>query len=216
MRRNEQWRPIPGWENCYSASDLGRIRSEDRTLSLPSGQIRTYRGQVLQPFVDPKGRCQVNLKRAGIGGGYRVHHLVLEAFVGPCPTGMVACHYDDDSTNNRLDNLRWDTISANNYDQVRNGGNHHANKTRCPRGHEFTPENTYLRTRGGGRDCRACWKMRPSSYQKRGNDNKDKTSCVNGHEFTPENTYTYPTPTGVRRQCRACALARAVKRQKAS
>lgn len=29
-------------------------------------------------------------------------------------------------------------------------------KTACVNGHEFTPENTYLRADGSGRDCRAC------------------------------------------------------------
>jgi hypothetical protein len=213
MTRIEQWQPIPGWENCYSASDLGRIRSEDRTLELPSGQVRTYRGRILSQYVGPDGRCQVNLRVAGVGGGHRVHRLVLEAFVGPCPEGMEACHFDDDSSNNRLDNLRWDTSLANKVDMARNGnGNQNWNRTHCVRGHEYTGENTYIRT-NGNRDCRACWALRPSAYQLRGNDNKDKTHCVNGHEFTPENTYDYSTSTKANRQCRTCALARAKARK---
>jgi len=42
-----------------------------------------------------------------------VHRLVLEAFVGPCPDGMEACHLDSDKTNNRVSNLRWDTHLEN-------------------------------------------------------------------------------------------------------
>ena len=38
----------------------------------------------------------------------KVHHLVLEAFVGPRPPGYVCQHYPDPSrTNCRLDNLSW-------------------------------------------------------------------------------------------------------------
>ena len=56
------------------------------------------------------------------GGRYRlVHHLVLEAFVGPRPAGMECCHYDGDPTNNRLANLRWDTSKANKADTKRHG-----------------------------------------------------------------------------------------------
>jgi HNH endonuclease len=38
-----------------------------------------------------------------------------------------------------------------------------ARKTHCKNGHEFTPENTYIRKYGvstGGRCCKECWKIR--------------------------------------------------------
>ena len=41
-------------------------------------------------------------------------------------------------------------------DRVRHGTHHHAAKTCCDYGHEFTPENTYIRTTDGGRECRKC------------------------------------------------------------
>jgi hypothetical protein len=50
-----------------------------------------------------------------------VHRLVLETFVGPCPTGLVCCHDDGDPTNNRVENLRWDTYQANEEDKLRHG-----------------------------------------------------------------------------------------------
>lgn len=53
---------------------------------------------------------------------HSVHRLVLEAFVGPCPEGMEACHYpDNDRTNNRLENLRWDTHEKNAEDGCKLG-----------------------------------------------------------------------------------------------
>lgn len=51
-----------------------------------------------------------------------VHHLVLEAFVGPRPKGKEACHWDDDPSNNKLSNLRWGTKQENTEDLLRNGG----------------------------------------------------------------------------------------------
>lgn len=51
-----------------------------------------------------------------------IHHLVLLAFVGPCPEGMQACHYPDrDTRNNRADNLRWGSDRDNHDDQDRHG-----------------------------------------------------------------------------------------------
>lgn len=55
---------------------------------------------------------------------FLVHRLVLEAFVGPCPEGMMACHADDNPTNNNLSNLRWGTIHDNLADAYRNGRIH--------------------------------------------------------------------------------------------
>jgi hypothetical protein len=50
-----------------------------------------------------------------------VHRLILLAFVGTCPEGMEACHNGGNTTNNRLDNLRWDTRQANAADALRHG-----------------------------------------------------------------------------------------------
>lgn len=59
------------------------------------------------------------------GGRYYyryVARLVLEAFVGPCPPGMEACHFPDrNRSNNRLDNLRWDEHAANMADMAIHG-----------------------------------------------------------------------------------------------
>lgn len=59
-----------------------------------------------------------------------VHKLVLEAFVGPCPTGLQCCHEDGNPANNALTNLRWDTPVSNQADRDRHGrtnkgGKHH-------------------------------------------------------------------------------------------
>jgi hypothetical protein len=51
-----------------------------------------------------------------------VHALVLEAFIGPCPKGMEACHFPDrNKTNCNLENLRWDTPKGNRADSVKHG-----------------------------------------------------------------------------------------------
>jgi hypothetical protein len=43
----------------------------------------------------------------------RIHRLVLEAFVGPCPDDLQANHKDGDKQNNDLTNLEWTTQSEN-------------------------------------------------------------------------------------------------------
>lgn len=63
------------------------------------------------------GYLSANLK----GTRVRIHRLVLLAFVGPCPTGMLACHCDGDPANNSVENLRWDTPKGNADDADRHG-----------------------------------------------------------------------------------------------
>lgn len=153
---SEEWRPVVGWEGLYEVSDQGRVRSLDRVVAF-GAQQRLVRGRILKggktvngvPFVVLSNGEHVNRSR---------HRLVLEAFVGPCPPGMEACHWNDIKTDNRLANLRWDTHAANGRDCVRNGNHKHANKTHCPRNHEYTPENT-KRMKHGGRACMECHRI---------------------------------------------------------
>jgi len=42
----------------------------------------------------------------------------------------------------------------------------HAVKERCGRGHEFTPENTYVR-KNGARMCRECMKLRVANWRRK-------------------------------------------------
>jgi hypothetical protein len=64
----------------------------------------------------------VQLWKQGVLTGTRIHRLVLEAFVGPCPEGMECRHHPDrDPANNRLENLRWGTRTENVADMKRDG-----------------------------------------------------------------------------------------------
>ncbi|MDM3894746.1 NUMOD4 motif-containing HNH endonuclease [Mycobacterium intracellulare] len=152
---HEAWRPVVGWEGLYEVSDQGRVRSVERIVQFGS-QTRTVRSTILKPGETTKGALYVVLSN-GRPKNRRVHQLVLEAFVGPCPPGMEGCHWDDDKKNNALTNLRWDTHSANELDKVRNGGHTNASKTHCLRGHEYTTDNTKLHS--GGRSCRECHRI---------------------------------------------------------
>jgi hypothetical protein len=154
----ECWVEVPGFDG-YRVSSFGRVKSLDRIVVQRSHggiQRRRFSGQILKPHSASHRGLWVHVgQRNGQRNRQRVHRLVLEGFVGRCPAGMECCHWDDDFTNNRLHNLRWDTPSANRHDQVRNGRHAMANKTHCVHGHEFTPENTGIQ-HNGGRYCLTC------------------------------------------------------------
>ncbi len=100
----ERWLPVVGWEDIYQVSDMGRVR---RLGSKP--KRNTVGGQ---------GYDVVSLSRNGRSYSFTVHRLVLEAFVGPCPTGHETRHIDDNRANPSLRNLEWATPKRNGQDRV--------------------------------------------------------------------------------------------------
>jgi hypothetical protein len=78
--------------------------------------------RALSGTLTPDGYIHLSLKvRGGKHRGFQLHRLVLEAFVGPCPSGMEALHGDGNGANNRLGNLRWGTHPENMADAKRHG-----------------------------------------------------------------------------------------------
>lgn len=153
---HEEWRPVVGYEGLYEVSNLGRVRSLDRHVAMRwPGHRQMIRGRIKRLHESaPTGYLATGLARDGQKVTKRVHLLVLEAFVGPRPDGMEACHNNGDMHDNRASNLRWDTKRANAQDVLRHGRNFQARKTRCIRNHDLSVY-AYIKP-GGGRQCREC------------------------------------------------------------
>src|SRR5690349_5649582 len=101
----ETWLPAPGYEGAYEVSDHGQVRSLDRVVAGRWGP-RPSKGRILRQ--SSQGRyLVVTLYRDTKPKMFAVHRLVLLTFVGPCPPGQESLHWDDDPTNNRIENLRW-------------------------------------------------------------------------------------------------------------
>lgn len=153
----EEWRPVVGWEGLYEVSSEGRARSLDRESTERDrfgGQRRVvHRGRILKLSPHPRtGHLLVGLSNKT----FYIHRLVAEAFL-PNPEGHpCVLHWDDDPTNNRVENLRWGTQADNMRDAKRNGRIPEiGSRSVCPQGHKFTVENTY-RSPQGYLICRAC------------------------------------------------------------
>lgn len=101
---------LPG-QDTYAISDRGIL------FSRYYGQWQRIRGSM----------CHEGYLRAKfLPGTYPIriafiHRLVLEAFVGPCPEEMQACHGNGIRHDNRLENLRWDTRVGNAGDRILHG-----------------------------------------------------------------------------------------------
>jgi hypothetical protein len=104
---DERWKPVAGYEDCYSISNLGRLA---RTAG----------------YGEAKTPC-FKLRESALKGGYRSYHMckdgirkyryahimVWEAFNGQIPEGLEIDHKDNDRANARLANLQLATRSQN-------------------------------------------------------------------------------------------------------
>lgn len=124
---NIEWREIAGWPG-YRVSSEGRVQS-CRT-SVANGFSTEWHD--VSPGVGRRGHLRVRLCRNGEYRQVFVHTLVLEVFVGPRPAGTEACHYPDPNpSNNRVQNLRWDTRKANHRDSIRLCRHSHGERHGC-------------------------------------------------------------------------------------
>src|SRR5690348_4369480 len=116
---NEQWREVPDFPD-YEVSDQGRVRSYRRSQN----------PRLLRPGKNSDGYPTIVLSN-GSRTTFGVHVLVLLAFVGPRPEGMLTRHLDGDNTNNVLTNLAYGTPHENNEDTIRHGRHNMASKVKC-------------------------------------------------------------------------------------
>ena len=158
----EEWRPIPGQEDRYEVSSLGRVRSLDRR----GRDGRTLPGEYLTPVVLRKGYQDVRFTDVH-GHQHReyVHRLVALTFLGPAPKNAPwVLHGPAGVDDNSVGNLRWGTAKDNWSDRIPDGTWSPA--THCKRGHEFTPANTKP-SKVGARVCRECVNQRNREYRSR-------------------------------------------------
>lgn len=105
---------IPGFPN-YAVSKCGHVYSKPRR-----DKMNHKLGGWRLPHLS-HGYLRLKLCSNGNNKLLFIHVLVLETYVGPCPDGMEACHRNGIRTDNKLDNLRWDTRSNNHQDALRHG-----------------------------------------------------------------------------------------------
>lgn len=101
-----EWRQITGWP--YEVSEDGQVRRSGS----PKPGVRV--GRILGVQII-NGYAQVQLRDRPRRRWHRkVHHLVMEAFIGSPPTPKHQTnHKDGDKSNNHWTNLEWTTAREN-------------------------------------------------------------------------------------------------------
>lgn len=146
---NEIWKDIEGYEGVYQVSNLGRVRSLDRTYLLNDGRSQTARGRIMSQADTKCGYKGIKLRGGGIRKGFRVHRLVAQAFI-PNPDNLpLVNHIDEDKHNNIVSNLEWCTHKYNtNYGSApkKMSESHKNNPIYCKPVVQYTMDGQFIKS----------------------------------------------------------------------
>ena len=109
----EIWKVFPE-NDYYSISNLGRVKNNKTGRILKQAITKGKR----------QGYCQIELKRDGQKQYWRIHRMVMVAFA-PIENykEFQVDHINGIRTDNRLENLRWNSALSNNKNKDNNRKN---------------------------------------------------------------------------------------------
>lgn len=108
----EIWRPIPSFDG-YEASNLGKIRSTFKVILKANGETYTRQPKILKPALNKSGYMRGAISIDGFMRSFMVHRLIAEAFIPNPENKETVNHINGIKTDNRVENLEWNTRSEN-------------------------------------------------------------------------------------------------------
>jgi hypothetical protein len=108
----EQWKNIPGLDNCYFVSNIGNVMSKER-LEISTRRTTIRKTRFLHKIIDRNGYYTTRLMYNGKQRIFLIHRLVMLAFVGVDKNRPFVNHKNGIKNDNRLENLEWVTRSEN-------------------------------------------------------------------------------------------------------
>lgn len=109
----ERWKPIPGYEGRYEASNLGRIRSIDRreTCKNPDGSTYTRfrKGSIIRSYDEysPTHSSHVYLCKDSKTLPFVISRIIAQVWVKNPNNYTAICHKDGNKQNHAASNLKW-------------------------------------------------------------------------------------------------------------
>lgn len=113
MEQVEIWKDVIGFEGIYQVSNLGRVKSLKRTKKDTIGRVREYPEIVLKQMLSEKGYLQVNLYILSRNVPQRVARIVAQSFIPNPENKLQVNHINGIKTDNRVENLEWNTSLEN-------------------------------------------------------------------------------------------------------
>ena len=120
----EIWKDVVGYEGLYQVSNLGRIKSKYRVITIHEKRGIKERPQkeiYVIPTKDKKGYYRTSMCVGNKHICPLVHRVVAQAFIPNPYNKKEINHIDGNKENNKVDNLEWVTHLENMQHASKNG-----------------------------------------------------------------------------------------------
>ena len=119
--QEEVWRPVPGYEDWYEVSNMGRVKQLERDIPIKaySKRLKHIEEKIFEINessrpVAPKTYYGITLiNKWGKHVGFQLHRLVCMTFHDNPDNKPCVDHINGNRHDNRAENLRWATYSEN-------------------------------------------------------------------------------------------------------
>ena len=108
------WKDIIGFEGLYQINNIGEVKSLLRFEPNSGKAGMWYKERILKSNLDHNGYPQVILHKCGKAYTFKVHRLVVAAFLENPKNLPCVNHKDENKLNNDVLNLEWCDIKYNN------------------------------------------------------------------------------------------------------
>jgi hypothetical protein len=121
---NEVWLPVVGYEKYYEVSNLGKVKSLDRTVIDSRGYVYHRKGKIMKGSYDGSRYLFLSMRVECVEVKVKIHRLVCQAFLPNPENKPQVNHKNGIKDDNRLENLEWCTALENkthSYDVIKTG-----------------------------------------------------------------------------------------------
>lgn len=181
----EIWKDIDGYEGFYQVSNLGKVRSLDRQMSVygihnpPLSTIR--KGKILSPRISQDGYEKVSLTKDKKSKNYFVHRLVASAFIENTNNLSEVNHIDGNKRNNKFLNLEWCDHLQNMQHCFSNSLKKHFAKPMLGKTYDKSPLSKRVYQYDKNSNLIKIWNSVREASEHYGVDGSNISRCCNGH-----------------------------------